>query len=116
MLPGKRDAEGRLFVTTAAIDATTTYQGGIPLSPLGQVHVDINTPQKYQNGFGMMNNGKLCINNALPINHYLEGIPRAANGAIRIQLNQTPVATDPFLGGLRIGPLGGVYVTDAVPT
>jgi hypothetical protein len=116
MLPGRRDAEGRLYVTSAAIDATTTYQGGIPITPLGQVIVDINTPQKFQNGFGMMNSKKLCINNALPIAYYLEGIPRAINGAIRIQLNQVPAATDPFVGGLRIGPLGGVYVTDEVPS
>jgi len=114
MLPGKRDADGRLYVTGVAVDATTTYQGGIPISPLGQVHITPNAPQTFKNGFGTVNAGPLSTDNAAIVT-YLEGLPRTASGGLRVQLNTVPAATDPFIGGLRVGTLGGVYITDAIP-
>jgi hypothetical protein len=115
MLPGRTDAQGRLFVTTAAIAANATYQEGIPISPLGQVYVDINTPQKFVNGIGVTNAGKMCINNVGPSVNWQAGIPLVDGGAIFCQLNQTPNANDPYVGGVRIGPNGGVYIIDSTP-
>jgi hypothetical protein len=48
MLPGRRDAEGRAFVTSDPVDSATTYQGGIAVSPLGQIHV-VPAPVSIQN-------------------------------------------------------------------
>jgi len=62
-----------------------------------------------------MNNGDLCIS-SLPIVGYVNGLPVTATGAIKAQLNQTPAPSDPYVGGIRVGPLGGVYLTDAAPT
>lgn len=39
MLPGARDSEGRLFVTTAAPAATDPYVAGLRLTPIGELYV-----------------------------------------------------------------------------
>jgi hypothetical protein len=115
MLPGRTDPQGRLYVTTAAIAANATYQGGIPISPLGQVYIDINAPQKFVNGLGVNNAGKLCINNIGPVVNWQGGLPLVDGGALFCQLNQTPNVNDPYVGGIRVGPLGGIYITDVAP-
>lgn len=114
MLPGKRDAQGRLHVTVAAPGATSTLRGGIACSATEQVHITTTVSTKFVNGFMVSDTGQLVVGTGA-IANYLEGIPRQADGAVRHQLNQTPAATDPYLGGLRIGPAGGVYTTDATP-
>lgn len=111
MLPGKRKADGALLVTVAPPSATSTLQGGIAIDPTGAVHIHVTAPSGFVNGIGVDDTGALCVSSD-PITDYLEGLPRTATGAIRTQLNQTPAATDPFLGGLRIGATGGLYISD----
>jgi hypothetical protein len=116
MLPGRRDAEGRLHITPDPILPTTTFQGGIAINPLGQVHTVSGAPDHFVNGFGVSDKGALCIGDGGGIHAYLEGIPRTLAGKVTTQTDVAPAATDPFLGGLRIGLLGGVYVTTLPPT
>jgi hypothetical protein len=115
MLPGARTPEGVVYVTTASPTAADTRNGGVLVSPSGQLHISANFPQKFDQGKGFMNNGDLCMGNG-PIAGYVGGLPVTELGAIRAQLNQTPAPTDPFVGGIRVGPLGGVYITDTDPT
>jgi len=117
MLPGKRDAQGRLHVTSAPPGATSTLKGGIAVSPLGQVHYFTGFPTKVVNGYPVDDAGMLCVVLGGVIKDYLSAIPRGANGVIIAQADVAPAATDPYVaGGLRIGPLGGLYLTSAVPS
>ena len=115
MIPGQRTADGALYISTAAPLATDPRLGGICMTHDGAVKISTNGPQKFQNGFGMMNNGALCTSNE-PIAGYNNGLPVVASGALKVQLNQPVSPGDAYVGGVRVGPLGGVYVTDAVPT
>jgi hypothetical protein len=114
MLPGRRDAEGRLDITADLPDATTTYQGGIAINPLGQVHAIGADPTVFVNGFGVSATGQLCVGSQ-DIAYYLEGLPRTATGRLKAQADTVPDPKDPFVGGIRVGSLGGVYTTYTAP-
>jgi len=114
MLPGRRDALGRLDVTTDPVAATSTLRGGIACNGLGQVHITNVVSAKFSNGFMVSDTGALVMGTGA-ITHFLEGLPRQANGVLRGQTDTVPAATDPFVGGIRVGPLGGVYTTLAAP-
>jgi hypothetical protein len=117
MLPGRRDAEGRLYVTSVAPLPTSTLQGGIAVSALGQVHYFTGLPTKVVNGYPVDDAGMLCVVLGGTIAEYLSAIPRGANGVVVAQVDVAPAATDPYVaGGLRVGPLGGLYLTSAVPS
>ena len=86
------DAAGNLYVTTT-LSATDTFVASRRISTLGQLVVASGTPPNRPYIF----NG---------------GLPSKANGdgAMIRQNNNTPAATDPYIGGgVRVGPLGGVY-------
>ena len=65
----------------------------------------------YINGFKVDNDGTLQVGPP-PITHYFMGLPFNAAEGLVLQVNTTPVAGDVYLGGTRIGPLGGVYAVD----
>jgi hypothetical protein len=113
MLPGRRTNEGALFVTTSAPDASDPRIGGVTTTPDGVVRVNANAPQKFDQGKGFMNNGALCIDVlGSPIVGYVGGLPVTATGAIKCQVNQPVSPGDSYVGGLRVGPLGGLYVVE----
>jgi hypothetical protein len=80
----------------------------------GSVKISPNGPQRFDQGKGFMNNGALCTSNEA-IAGYVGGLPVTATGALKVQLNQPVSPGDAFVGGIRVGPLGGVYVTDTTP-
>jgi hypothetical protein len=114
MLPGRRDAQGRLDVTADPVAAGSTLRGGIACNGLGQVHITTVVSDNFVNGFMVSDTGALVMSTD-PIVTYQEGLPRDALGRLRGQTDTIPAATDPFLGGIRVGPLGGVYTTLAAP-
>lgn len=114
MLPGRRDGEGRLDVTTDPVAATSTFQGGIAINPLGQVHIINANPTFYSNGFGVLGTGQLCCGSEA-ISFFKDGLPRTALGKLKIQTDTVPDPKDPFVGGIRVGALGGVYTTLIAP-
>jgi hypothetical protein len=117
MLPQASVApDGSLYVTTAASAPTDVRVGGVAVTAEGQVHVNANAPQRFDQGKGFMNNGDLCIDVAggAVVGH-VGGLPVTATGALKCQLNQPVSPGDTFVGGIRVGPLGGVYITDTTP-
>jgi hypothetical protein len=59
-------------------------------------------------------NGTLMVGPP-PIVGYKGGYPYNADGELVVQLNQPPVPGDEFVGGIRVGPAGGIYVIDTTP-
>ncbi len=114
MLPGLRTNEGALVVTTSAPEASDPRLGGVAMTPEGVVRVNANAPQKFDQGKGFMSNGALCIDVlGSPIVGYVNGLPVTATGALKCQASQPVSPGDSYVGGLRVGPLGGLYVVDA---
>lgn len=114
MLPGLRTPDGALYVTTAASAASDTQLGGVTMTAEGVVHVNANTPQRFDQGKAFMLNGDLCIS-SLPAVGHVGGLPVTITGALKVQLNQPVSPGDSYVGGLRVGPLGGLYVVDTTP-
>jgi hypothetical protein len=103
-----------LDVTTDPVGATTTLKGGIAVNGVGQVHITNVVSTKFVNGFMVSGTGALVVSTAA-ISNFLEGLPRTATGALKAQVDTVPAAKDPFVGGIRVGPLGGVYTTYTAP-
>lgn len=116
MLPGLRTPDGALYVTTAAPAAADPRSGGVCMTPEGVVKVNINDPQRFDQGKGFMLNGALCIRvSGEPTVGNVGGLPVTATGALKCQLNQPVSPGDVYVGGLRVGPLGGLYIVDTTP-
>ena len=82
---------GRLY-TTATKSATDTFKGGVRVSALGQLVTEAGNPPDRPYFF----NG---------------GIPSSKlNSATICQFDNVPAPSDPYVGGVRVGPLGGVYL------
>lgn len=116
MLPGRRTPDGALYITTAAPQPSDVQTGGLTLTADGAIHVNANTPQQFSQGRAFMNNGDLCVDvSGSPVANYINGLPVTATGALKCQLNQPVSPGDSYIGGIRVGPLGGVYVVDTDP-
>ena len=117
MLPQASVApDGSLYVTTVAPAASDPRVGGVAVTPEGSIRVNINDPQRFDQGRGFMSNGALCVRQSgEPVAGYVGGLPVTATGALKCQLNQPVAPGDAFVGGIRVGPLGGVYITDTDP-
>ena len=116
MLLGSLDSAGRLLTTVAAPSGTSSYNGGVASAANGALHIVAATPSVFVNGFGVSHTGQLCTAAGGAIASYQGGLPFTSNGRLVTQENLTPGANDPFVGGIRVGPLGGVYtVTDTPP-
>jgi len=115
MIPAARDALGRVYIINAAPPASAPRKGGFALSDLGQVYIDsVNNPVVFANGFGF-NAGRLCVSLGGAQAIWREGLPFTLTGRLFAQLNTIPAASEPYVGGIRVGPRGGVYVVDIVP-
>lgn len=118
MLPGARTADGSLLVTEVLADASSVFVGGVALTPAGAVHTTKLLPvQTEVNGFGLRETGELCVRYGFNLAnaYWLGGLPFDNFGHLCCQLNQPVSPGDTFVGGVRVGPLGGVYVTDVAP-
>ena len=71
-------------------------------------------PHYYVNGFMVDEFGTLQVGPP-PIHHYAQGLPFDNEGRLVEQLNQPESPGDAFVGGIRVGPLGGVYVVNLTP-
>jgi hypothetical protein len=61
------------------------------------------------------NTGQLVMTTAPIDGPYLGGYPRKADGRLVAQTDTVPDPKDPFVGGIRVGPLGGIYTTLTAP-
>ena len=66
------------------------------------------------NGFLVDDLGTLQVGNP-PIIDYAMGLPFNAAGALVIQINQPVSPGDAYVGGIRVGQLGGVYAVNITP-
>lgn len=108
--------DGSLYVVNGAAGPNDVRVGGVLVTPTGAIHVNANAPQRFDQGKAFSNAGDLSIDLAgSPVAGYVGGLPVTANGALKCQLNQPVSPGDAFVGGIRVGPLGGVYVTDDTP-
>jgi hypothetical protein len=114
MLPGSRDATGAVYIIDSLPEAPgASFNGGLLVEPDGKIHVSsFLLPQVFPNGFGARNDGKLCIAYGGVIAGYNQGLPIDADGRLVCQLNQPASPGDAFVGGIRVGVLGGVYVAN----
>ncbi len=116
VIPGARTPDGALYVVNGAAGPADTRTGGVLLTPDGSVHINANAPQRFDQGKGFSLAGDLSIDLAgSPVAGYVGGLPVTANGALKCQLNQPVSPGDAYVGGLRVGPLGGLYVVDTTP-
>jgi len=90
------NAAGALCTSTSP-GANDSYQGGKRLDPVGRLVVGNGDPPARPYNF----------NAGLPFDK--------RDGSLIRQMNQTPASTDPFVAGVRVGPLGGVYMLSANP-
>lgn len=87
-------ATGQLCVTST-LTPNDTYIGGIRRSPIGALVVSSQI-------------GTLTYNGGWPCNS-----GGGTDGSVARQVDIPPALGDPYVNGVRIGPLGGVYMTTA---
>jgi hypothetical protein len=115
MLAGQRSPNGSLYITETP-PLGITFNGGVAMSELGALFVTSTLPvQVFENGFGLRHDGRLCVAYGGPIDKFEMGLPFTNDGRLVCQLNQAVQPSDPFVGGIRVGPLGGVYAIDLTP-
>lgn len=116
MINGRKSSDGALFVLQQAAPADAVRKGGQAMTELGALYVGNVGVGSYStpNGYLTDQNGTLMVGPP-PIVGYKGGYPYNADGELVVQLNQPPVPGDEFVGGIRVGPLGGIYVIDTTP-
>jgi hypothetical protein len=116
MLPGIRSDRGALFVTTDTPTAADPRSGGVTMNNLGALKVSTDAPQSFEQGHGFTLDGSLCIDIAgNPVFGYINGLPVTITGALKCQLNTAFSLHDTIVGGIRVGPNGGIYLIDTTP-
>lgn len=109
--------DGSIHVTTANIQPTSSFNGAMAVlaGPDALHEYQVAPIGDFANGFMITDSGQLCIAYGGTIAQYAMGLPFTDDGRLVCQLNQPVSEGDAFVGGIRVGPLGGVYVTDVTP-
>jgi len=115
MLPGARSDKGALFISTGAPPTDAQQVAGILVGPLGVLFCSTLPPQVFPNGIGTRHDGLLCITPGGTKAASMNGLPVTAAGALVVQLNVAFGQSDPYVGGIRVGPFGGIYCVDIAP-
>lgn len=109
------DNEGRLYTNAVAPIASDPVMGGVATSPAGAAKITTVVSGNFVNGFMVNDVGQLVVAPGGVIADLWMGLPRTAAGALVIQADVVPAASDPFVAGIRVGPLGGVYTNTSAP-
>ena len=117
MLPARRTEDGALYISTIAPQPTDIFKHGIAMTSDGVMRVDeFGVPSNFVGGFGVTDAGALCVNlSNAAIAGFHQGLPMDSVGNLVCQLNQPVSPGDSYIAGVRVGPLGGVYVVDTAP-
>jgi hypothetical protein len=115
MLSGNLTSDGALYVSTIAPQPTDVFWEGIARAPDGATRVVAVAPDLFNNGLGMKEPGAVAVAFGGVIAGYQNGLPFTSDGRLVCQLNQPVSPGDAYVGGIRVGPLGGVYVVNAAP-
>lgn len=119
------DAQGRVYSVDGPPPAGSPFIGGLAFNNLGQVYSANASPTDvFIGGWRVSVLGELVETNAVPeVNRdYNAGMPQSGpgglvgrEGAILRQVDTVPSASDPYVAGVRVGPLGGMYQTTSLP-
>jgi hypothetical protein len=108
---------GEIRITTLAPDANSVWSGGYCFDINGRLHISAVPAGTdfYTGGSRFNTSGALVVGAGdAPNRPYFEnnGLPyRLTDNAMVYQLDQVPVSSDPYVHGIRVGLLGGVYMT-----
>lgn len=114
MLP-QVDALGRIYVISGGVPAY--WNRGIAYDVQGRMCTTVATAAEdvWVGGWRLNNLGQVIVSSLAGSPFYNGGLPFNVNGAMARQNDQTPGMNDPYVAGIRVGSLGGVYFTSAVP-
>jgi hypothetical protein len=113
---------GEIYITTNVPDANSVWAGGFCFNATGQLHISTVPAGTdfYIGGCRFNISGALVVGAGdAPNRPYFvnDGLPtRLTDNAMVYQLDQVPSANDPYVQGIRVGALGGVYMSTAAPT
>lgn len=116
MLSGRLTPDGALYITTIAPQPTDVFWDGVARAPDGATRVVAVAPDLFNNGLGMKEPGAVAVAFGGVISNWQQGLPFTNDGRLVAQLNQPVSPGDGYVGRLRVGALGGVYMVDAAPT
>lgn len=115
MIPALLSSDGALVTTAAAPSLTSTFQGGFARAADHAIHTVETVGTRFVQGHMVTDLGQLCIAPGGAKAGYVNGLPVTAAGLLVTQLNQPVSPGDSWVGGIRVGPLGGVYIIDTTP-
>jgi hypothetical protein len=113
---GAVDDLGRLHVYPGAPPPNAGFRGGLGFTASQRVAVTNAPTTNFVNGFMVADDGSLAVDTiGAAIYDYYMGFPRTILGMLVGQVDVIPNANDPYVNGVRVGPLGGIYATSALP-
>lgn len=118
MLP-QVDANGRIYAAPAS--TPVTWNGGVGYTADGRMCITstINTTDSYLNGWRLDVVGRVVVSNQVAALAFNAGLPfnqTGSVGSMARQVDVAPAVGDPYVsGGIRVGPLGGAYMSTAIP-
>ena len=120
------DPNGRVYALDGPPPAGSPFNGGLAFSPTGQVYgANAQPTDTFIGGWRVSILGELVETDGLVPNRpydFNAGMPQAKQGspsnrggALIRQVDNVPAATEPYVAGVRVGPLGGMYQTTSAP-
>ena len=109
--------EGVVRAEISAPNSSSHFNAGLAFSAAGKLHITaVQTPDdSYIGGHRISPTGQLVVGDGvIGQRPYLgnSGLPCGKlDGATIRQDNQTPVPDEPYVNGVRVGPLGGVFMS-----
>jgi hypothetical protein len=110
------DPEGRIYANAAGVPAF--YSDGVAYDIAGSMctTTTLDPADVYNVGWRLSNTGQVVVA-AVDAPVFVNGLPfnqGATPGAMAVQTDQIPNASDPFQDEIRVGP-NGVHLTSAIP-
>ena len=118
MLP-QVDANGRIYAFPAG--TPVAWNGGIGYTADGRMCITTtaNATDSYLNGWRLDLVGRVVVSAQVAARAFNAGLPFNQTGTVGSMARQVDVAlaaSDPYVsGGIRVGPLGGAYMSTAIP-
>ena len=113
------EADGSLYVEENGVPVAWVAGRGISDDNRLCVTNNLNADDVFLAGLRLDQLGRIVCGNGVAAARpyvYVSGLPTdKRDGRLIRQYNQTPAPSDPFVAGVRVGPLGGVYMNVDVP-
>src|SRR5574343_250380 len=116
MLSGNLTPDGALYITTIAPQPTDVFWDGGARALDGAIGVVAVAPDLFNNGLWMKEPGAIAVAFGGAIANLQQRLPFTNDGRLFAQLTQPGSPGDGYVGRLRVGALGGVYMVDVAPT